>query len=104
MIIESTTLFMYTTKDLCQLVASVCMLIACPSCVLCTSRQQIFLGINTPFDRSGSNGKRSSYNFNVCKVSCELLAFLTGPSAASHRLKPQPTTTSNTQYSPLYTA
>jgi len=79
MIIERTALFMYATKDMCQLVASVCMLIACPSCILYTSRQQIFLGINTPLDRSGSNGKRSSYNFNDGKVSCGILAFLTWP-------------------------
>jgi len=79
MIIESTALFMYTTRDLCQLVASAYMLTACPSCILYMFRQHIFLGINTPFNRSGSNGKQSSYNFNGGKISSELLAFLTGP-------------------------
>jgi hypothetical protein len=89
MIIESTALFMYTIKDLCQLVESVCMLIDCPSCILYPSIQQILLGIYSSFDRIGSKGKRSSCRFNDSEVSCELLAFLTGPCAAKHRrLKP----------------
>jgi hypothetical protein len=76
MIIESTALFMYTTKDQCQLVASVCMLIVCLSCISYTSRQQIFLGINTPFDRSGSNGKRSSYNLKSVTLAVNFWHFL----------------------------